>query len=105
MSYSIAARICLALGLIAGGGTGAFAWSDRCDCEPYVYYGPAPVYVYDHSTGPTWTSNGWSYPPVGAYYPIPATHAPSATHLYRSDISEYGYRDRPRHRPMRPLWR
>jgi hypothetical protein len=35
---------------------------------------PAPVYVYDHRGGPTWTSNGWSYPPVFVYYPRPVIY-------------------------------
>jgi hypothetical protein len=43
----------------------AQAWGERD--FPY-YLVPEPAYVYDHSAGPRWTSNGWSYPPVGAFY-------------------------------------
>jgi hypothetical protein len=72
MPCSIAARICLPLALLLiAGSAPASAWWDRCGCcgcEAYVPP-PPPVYIYDHSKGPTWTSNGWSYPPVGFYYP------------------------------------
>lgn len=101
MSNLIAARIFLALALFVGGSVGASAWWDRCDGQPPGYCAPAPVYIYDHSTGPTWTSNGWSYPPVGAYYPIPVPYAPYATHRYRSDYSIFDYRYR---RRVPPLW-
>ena len=104
MLYSITARIGLLLALLVGGSTSASAWWDRCDCEPYDNYGPAPVYVYDHNKGPTWTSNGWSYPPVGVYYPIPVPRAPYATHRYRGDYSGFDYPYRPRLRPVRPIW-
>jgi hypothetical protein len=35
---------------------------------------PPPVHVYDFSRGPTWTSNGWSYPPVEVQYPSPVPY-------------------------------
>jgi hypothetical protein len=49
-------------------------WDDcrRVACGPFPDY----VYVYDHSAGPTWTSNGWSYRPVGVYHPAPVLLAP-----------------------------
>ena len=73
MLRSVVGRMTLAAGMAAAGGAEAFAWWDRCDCDAmrYGYYGPAPVYVYDHNRGPTWTSNGWTYPPVSSFYPAP----------------------------------
>ncbi len=73
MLRSVVARMILAAGMVATGGAGASAFWDRCDCDAmrYGYYGPAPVYVYDHNRGPTWTSNGWAYPPVSSFYPAP----------------------------------
>ena len=104
MPCSKTARITLALAMIVGGSASTSAGWDRCDCEPYGYYGPPPVYVYDYSAGPTWTSNGWSYPPVGVYYPIPAPYAPYAAPRYRDDYSDDDYRDRAQLRRARPLW-
>ena len=51
MLRSVVARMTLAAGMAAAGGAEAFAWWDRCDCDAmrYGYYGPAPVYVYDHN--------------------------------------------------------
>lgn len=105
MSRRIAARMSLALAMIVAGTAGASAWGwDRCGCDDdrYGYYAPGPVYVYDHSRGPTWTSNGWSYPPVGVIYPVPPPHVPYAVPRYRGDDRDYDYRDRPR---QRRTWR
>lgn len=102
MPYSIAARIWLPLALVVCGSAHASAWWDRCECQPYGVYGPAPVYVYDHSKGPTWTSNGWSYPPVGVYYPVPRPHVP-----YANGCGVYpGFRCAHRSRPswVWPIW-
>lgn len=66
--------------MVAASDAGASAWWERCDCDasPYGYYGPAPVYVYDHNRGPVWTSNGWTYPPVSSFYPAPPPPPPAA---------------------------
>lgn len=80
MLRSVAVRTALAAGIAAAGGPGASAFSERCDdcAAPYGYYGPAPVYVYDHNRGPVWTSNGWTYPPVSSFYPAPPPPPPVA---------------------------
>ena len=84
MLRSIAAAILLATALIAGSAGSARA--ENCRGEPYGYGEPAPVYVYDHSSGPRWTGNGWAYLPIGAYRPRPEelpphAHAPPAPRL------------------------
>ena len=88
--------------LIAGSAGSASAWWwDQCDCdvaEPYGYYGPAPVYVYDHSSGPTWTGNGWAYLPLGSYRPRPGENGPPAP------PPPGNRRDRPWHGGLLPSW-
>jgi hypothetical protein len=37
---------------------------NRCGLPPAAFYAPAPVYAYEPRAAPTWTSNGWSYPPT-----------------------------------------
>ena len=64
-------QIALALALTGAGSTSVLAWWDRCNCQPPAFYPPPPAYIYDHTTGPSWSANGWSYPPVGVYYPVP----------------------------------
>ena len=68
-------QIALALALTGAGSTSVLAWWDRCNCQPPAFYAPPPAYIYDHTTGPSWTANGWSYPPVGVYYPVPTPPA------------------------------
>jgi hypothetical protein len=62
-------------------------------------YAPPPVHVYDFSRGPTWTSNGWSYPPVQVYYPTPLP--PPA---YGAPVYGNGYNHRPRSWDRRRGW-
>ena len=70
-----AVDIALALSLNIFGsesGVGLSLWLNR-DCGSYE---PPPVYVYDHSSGPTWTGNGWAYLPIGQYRPLPGGYMP-----------------------------
>jgi hypothetical protein len=76
MLRPLVCRIGLALVVSAAGSAGALAWWDGCNCQPAASYPIPPAYVYDHSVGPSWSGSGWSYPPVGVYYPI--TIAPLA---------------------------
>jgi hypothetical protein len=92
----------VALALLAGGATNASAWWwDRCDCDAAASYEPAPVYVYDHSSGPTWTGNGWAYLPIGSYYPRPGERGPSAP---PPGYREQHRRERPWHGGLLPSW-
>jgi hypothetical protein len=61
----------MVLSVAGAGRASAWGW---CDCEDKGYYEPDPVYIYDYSKGPRWTPNGFSYPPVGVYYPEPAPY-------------------------------
>jgi hypothetical protein len=78
MPCPTATDLALALSLSFGGteiGVGLPVWVGPRDCA-IAQYEPAPVYVYDHSTGPRWTGNGWVYLPIGAYYPAPPPPVP-----------------------------
>jgi hypothetical protein len=76
MARTLSRRIGLALTLLGAGSSSAFAWWDRCNCQPSAFYPVPPAYIYDHTVGPTWSANGWSYPPVGVYYPVTIAPAP-----------------------------
>ena len=52
----------LAAAVSAPAQAGDFFW-------PRAYAPPPPVHVYDFNRGPTWTPNGWTYPPVEIQYP------------------------------------
>jgi hypothetical protein len=77
-------RFVMALMLSGASSVSALAWWDRCNCEPAPYYPIPPAYVYDHRVGPSWSANGFSYPPVGVYYPITIAPPPYAA-PYRID--------------------
>jgi hypothetical protein len=70
MLRPLVCRIGLALVVSAAGSAGALAWWDGCNCQPAASYPIPPAYVYDHSVGPSLSASGWSYHPVGVYYPI-----------------------------------
>jgi hypothetical protein len=70
MPRPLVCRIGLALVLSCAGSASAIAWWDRCNCQPAAFYPIPPAYVYAHSVEPSWRANGWSYPPVGVYYPL-----------------------------------
>src|SRR5262245_52806981 len=76
MLRQIATPALLATALILGSAGAARA--ERCRGELITRYEPAPVYVYDHSNGPTWTGNGWAYLPIGSYRPRPGEGPPAA---------------------------
>jgi hypothetical protein len=84
MLRPILRRIGLALLLSGAGSASALTWWDRCNCQPAAFDPLPPAYVYDHSVGPTWSANGWSYPPVGVYYPVTIAPVPYAA-PYRVD--------------------
>ena len=69
-----------------------------------TYYAPPPVHVYDFSRGPTWTSNGWSYPPVQVYYPSPLPPPAYAAPAYGVEYRGNGYNHRPRSWDRRRGW-
>jgi hypothetical protein len=54
----------------------------RCGPPPAAWYPPAPVYAYERRSAPTWTSNGWSYPPTRPVFgpppPGPVVYVPPA---------------------------
>jgi hypothetical protein len=86
MPRSIAAGLVLTAVLIALGGG---ARADHCNNSgPAVSYEPPPVYVYDHSTGPRWTGNGWAYLPIGAYRPRPEELPPPPVPLAHGFCSQ-----------------
>jgi hypothetical protein len=64
---AVAAAALLAGAMSTPARAGEFFWRR-------AYAPPPPVHVYDLGGGPTWTSNGWSYPPVEIYYPSPAPY-------------------------------
>jgi hypothetical protein len=76
MLRQIATPALLAAALMLGSASGALA--EHCGGEAVARYEPSPVYVYDHSTGPTWTGNGWAYLPIGSYRPRPGEGPPPA---------------------------
>ena len=85
LSRRIALALALTLALVGASSPGAMAWWDRCNCQPSAVYPLPPAYVYDHTMGPSWSGNGWSYPPVGVYYPVTIAPAPYVAAPYRAD--------------------
>src|SRR5262245_50054665 len=77
-------RFVMALILSGASSASALAWWDRCNCQPAPVYPLPPAYVYDHSVGPSWSANGWGYPPVAVYYPLSIAPLPAGA-PYRVD--------------------
>ncbi|HET6926070.1 MAG TPA: hypothetical protein VFI48_04375 [Hyphomicrobiaceae bacterium] len=85
LSRHIALALALALALVGGNSPSALAWWDRCNCQPSAVYPVPPAYIYDHTAGPSWSANGWSYPPVAVYYPVTIAPAPYVAAPYRAE--------------------
>jgi len=85
LSHHIALALALALALVGASSPSAMAWWDRCNCQPSAVYPVPPAYIYDHTAGPSWSANGWSYPPVGVYYPVTIAPAPYVAAPYRAE--------------------
>jgi|SoiMethySBSTD1v2_1073268.scaffolds.fasta_scaffold27582_5 hypothetical protein len=57
---------------------------NRCGLPPAVAIAPPPppLYAYEYRAAPTWTANGWSYPPTRPVYgdppPGPFVYMPPA---------------------------
>jgi hypothetical protein len=66
-----ATKLALAAVLTGAMSTPVLAGGDFWRRASYPPYAPPPIHVYELGGGPTWTSNGWSYPPVQVYYPAP----------------------------------
>jgi len=83
MLRPLLSRFVMAILLSGASSASAPAWWDRCNCQ--APFGPIPpAYVYDHSAGPSWSANGWGYPPVAVYYPVTIAPLPYAA-PYRVD--------------------
>ncbi len=97
-------RLTVATLIVAGGvSTPAMAGGDFWGWGR-TYHAPPPVHVYDFSRGPTWTSNGWSYPPVQVYYAGPPSYPPYAGPAYSAEYRGNGYKHRPRLLDRRRGW-
>jgi hypothetical protein len=85
IAVALALTPALALALVGTSSPSAMAWWDRCNCQPSAFYPVPPAYIYDHTAGPSWSANGWSYPPVGVYYPVTIAPAPYVAAPYRAE--------------------
>jgi hypothetical protein len=97
-------RLTVATLLIAGGAVSPAAAAGDFWGWGRPYYAPPPVHVYDFSRGPTWTSNGWSYPAVQVYYPTPLPPPIYAAPACGIECRGNGYNHRPRSWDRRRGW-
>ena len=88
-------RLAVATLLIAGGASSPAAAGGDFWGWGRTYYPPPPVHVYNFRGGPTWTSNGWSYPAVQVLDPSALPPPVYAAPAYGLEHRGHGYHRRP----------